>query len=173
MVPDMTGLKVLELRCRVDEGCWNTLNRFTGINSIVKLTCWNNSYTPSTLSTLQVFTALQHLVITEHSLCLMDLGPLISLTWVTKLDIGYLLLRSPSTVSESFASLLEAVAAMTQLVSLKLSFLVACSKRKVFKVLAALGPSFFGLVHLRELSVLCAMGQTWHIHTAKQMASTS
>lgn len=164
-VPDMTGLKVLELRCRVDEGCWNTLNRLTGINSIVKLTCWNSSYTPCVLSTLQAFTALQHLVITEVlPLRHVDWGTLVWLTGVTQLDIGYIPLYQPCTAS--CPSLLEAVTAMAQLACLKLSVRVDCIKTQVLNVLAALGTSFPGLVHLRELTVLYVVPQKWHIHTA-------
>lgn len=160
-MPDMTGLKVLELRSRCFEGCWNTLNRLTGISGIVKLTCWNSSFNPYVLSTLQAFTALQHLVISEAALRVVDWGELVLLTTVTKLDIGHVALYQSCT--SYCASLLKAVAAMTQLASLKLSVDFGCSKTEVLHVLAALGTNFSGLVQLRELSVLCVVPQTWQI----------
>lgn len=103
-------------------------------------------------------------VFSLRALSNVDWGQLVLLTWVTKLDIGYIRLYQPCTAP--YSSLLEAVTAMTQLASLKVSIEVGCSETMVSNDLAVLDSSFSGLGHLRELSVLCAMQQTWHIHTA-------
>ncbi|KAL3152777.1 hypothetical protein ABBQ38_012364 [Trebouxia sp. C0009 RCD-2024] len=92
---DMFALEVLDLKltgCRRFD-CWNILDNMVS-NSITKLTCRPGNTFSRPPMYLQNFTALQHLVLTGFRIDSDDNFAFWSrlglVTWVTKLDVGWL-----------------------------------------------------------------------------------
>ena len=151
----MTGLEVLDISDVLGEGCWETVNSLTAINSVTKLTCRNGSrWRAHKLTPLHSFTAVQHLVLINSQPCLEGehcwetLG---LMTWLTKLDVKWIYVRR--FLDWGYASLLKALRAMTQLACLRLSFwmITTSGHDKVLAEVKSLSTS--GVVSLQEIGV--------------------
>ena len=147
----MTGLEVLDVAGTGWEGFWHILDSLTSVNSITKLICRDAGLLTPNLSSLQTFTALQHLVFDiklrqPRPYCWDMLG---AVTWVTKLDIGWIWVEIPG--DQGLALLLQAVKAMMQLTSLQLLFRVLSRvEEDATKVLGQM----YSLSHLARLQDL-------------------
>ena len=119
-VAGMTTLEMLEVESRSYKGWWLALESFTAVDYVTKLTCRDWTHFRPSLTPLQSFTALQHLVLirgadfqSKHSW--EELG---LMTWVTKLELRGIIVEG---VNDAYASLMKTLGAISQLVSLSLT----------------------------------------------------
>ena len=149
----MTGLEVLDIAGTGWEGFWHILDSLTSVNSITKLICRDAGLLTPNLSSLQNFTALQHLV---FDIKLRQPRPycwdmLSDVTWVTKLDIKWIWVEVSR--DQGLALLLQALKAMTQLACLQLSFRIMSRVEKDASDVLAQMYSLSHLARLQELTI--------------------
>ena len=138
----------------------------SAISSITKLTCRDAcNIAPQNLAPLQVFRAVQQLIIVKD--LPYDLDDILRETgdrwemlgqmpWVTKLDIGVVqVLLAAST--NNYTSLLKGVQLMVQLVSVRLSFLFDAMAGDLVDVFGRVAEmtSSSSFAHMRELDIKC------------------
>ena len=169
-VAGMTSLQVLDIAGKPNEGCWKTVNSLTALSSITKLTCRDGRFVTHDLTPLQSFTALQHLVIIKdkprashipHGNAVGMWEGLGVLTGVKKLDIGWIWVEASH--EWGYVLLLDALGAMMQLASLRLSLQITSRiETDAIEVLAEL-PSLSRLKRLHKLSIVCHLRPYIHV----------
>ncbi|KAL3133058.1 hypothetical protein ABBQ38_006964 [Trebouxia sp. C0009 RCD-2024] len=167
-VAGMTGLQVLDVAGKPNEGCWNTLNSLTALSNITQLTCRDGGFVLHDLTPLKSFTALQRLVIVKNRQRYLPHGHAAGiweglgvLTWVQKLDIGWIWVEVRD--DWSYILLLKVLGAMMQLASLKLSLRITSRiERDAIDVLAEMC-SLSSLAFLQELSIVCRLRPYIHV----------